>query len=64
MYYTEDSNISDAIAQSLSRTGIYITHFEYKQYKDIFSNKIEELFGIHNHIHNYPCLVQTLIKPE
>lgn len=64
MYYTEDSNIPGPIAQSLSRTRVYTTHFEYKQYKDIFSNKIKELFGIHKHIHNYPSLAQTLIKPE
>lgn len=39
-------------------------HFEYKEYKYIFSNKIQELFGIHKHIHNYLSLVQTLIKSE
>lgn len=64
MYYTEDSNIPGAIAQILSRTRVYITNFEYKQDKNIFSNKIQELFGIHKDIYNYPSLVTTLIKPE
>lgn len=46
MYYTEDSNIPGPSAQILSRTRVYITNFEYKQDKNIFSNKIQELFGI------------------